>query len=171
MAAALWKMKLLYLILVTLYYQKFLRENIPHYSIHRRSLKNCSLWHLCQYFLLQSKSNQAIVVLLLPVKLFQISVAAQRANCILSYIKSSVASRSREMIPPLYFALLRPELACCIQLWGPKHNVDLLKWVQMRPLSWPQGYSTSSMKTGWESWWCSAQTEGSRDTLLQLSST
>lgn len=158
MATALWKMKLLYLILLTLYYQKFLRENSPYYSSQHRSLKNCSLWHLCQYFLLQSKSNQAIVVLLLPVKLFQIPAAAQRANCILCYIKSSVASRPREVILPLYFALVRPELACCIQLWGPKHkdSVDLLKWVQMRPLSWPQGYSTPSMKTGWESRWCSA---------------
>lgn len=150
MAAALWKMKLLYLIL--LYYQKLLRENIPHYSIQHRSLNNFSLWHLCQYFLLQSKSNQAIVVLLFPVKLFQIPVAAQKVNFILSYIKSSVASRLKEVIVPLYFALVRPELVCWIQLWGSKHknNADLLEWGKMRPLSWPQGPSTSSMKTGWE---------------------
>lgn len=150
MAAALWKMKLLYLILLTLYYQKLLKRK---YSTQHRSLKDYFLWHLCQYFLLQSKSNQAIVVLLFPVKLFKIPVAAQKVNFILSYIKRSVANRLREVILPLYFALVRPELVYCIKLWGPKHkdNLDLLEWVQKRLRSWPQGCSTSSMKMGWNS--------------------
>lgn len=73
-------------------------------------------------------------------------------NLILSYIKSSMASTLREVIVPPYFALVRPELVCCIQLRGPKHkdNTNLVEWVKVRPLSWPQGCRTPSMKAGWQ---------------------
>jgi len=40
----------------------------------------------------------------------QLALSAQKANHILGCIKSSVAIRSREMILPLYSALLRPNL-------------------------------------------------------------
>jgi len=59
-------------------------------------------------------------------------LAAQKANCILSCIKRSVASRSREVILPLYSTLVRPLLESCIQLWSTQHkkDMDLLKRVQ-----------------------------------------
>ncbi|KFM03872.1 hypothetical protein AS27_03845, partial [Aptenodytes forsteri] len=64
----------------------------------------------------------------------QCALAAQKAKRILGCIQSSVASRSREGILPLYSALLRPHLQSCVQLWSPqqKKDMDLLERVQKR---------------------------------------
>ncbi|GAB0208643.1 hypothetical protein GRJ2_003330000 [Grus japonensis] len=65
----------------------------------------------------------------------QCALAAKKANRVLGCIKSSLTSRSREVILPLYSALMRPHLEYCIQLsGGPQYrrDMELLEGVQRR---------------------------------------
>ncbi|KGL96711.1 hypothetical protein N301_14461, partial [Charadrius vociferus] len=71
----------------------------------------------------------------------QCVIAAQKANHILGCIRRSLASRSREVIPPLYSTLVRQHLEYCIQLWSPqnKKDMDLLDHVQRRSIRMIRG--------------------------------
>ena len=100
----------------------------------------------------------------------QCVLAAKRDNCVLGWIKCSIASQLREDIVPRYTALAWPHLKYCMQfwLWLPQYKKDikLLECIWRRATEMVKGLEGKTYKEWLRSCVCSGGKRRLRDDLI-----
>ena len=64
----------------------------------------------------------------------QCGIAASKGNLIMGLIRRTIMYKEKQLIVPLYKAIVRPHLEYCIQAWRPycKKDIDKLERIQRR---------------------------------------
>jgi len=82
----------------------------------------------------------------------QCALAAKKGNGILGCTRPNIASRSREVVLPLYSVLVRPHIGSCVQFSALQYgrDMDILERVQQRATGMTEGleHLSSFMRKG-----------------------